>query len=61
MLQEELPEFVKALVNNNLIVSAFHNHWNFTNPTILYVHFQSVESPSSFEHKFVKASHVLNN
>lgn len=61
VLQEELPEFVKALVNNNLIVSAIHNHWIFTNPTILYVHFQSVESPLSFAHKFAKVFQVLNH
>ncbi|WP_391121523.1 DUF1259 domain-containing protein [Psychrobacillus sp. L3] len=61
VLQEELPEFVQALVNNNLIVSAIHNHWIFTNPTILYVHFQSVEPPLSFAHKFVKAFQLLNH
>ena len=36
VLQEELPVFVHALVKNGLIVSAIHNHWIFTNPSILY-------------------------
>lgn len=57
--QEELPAFVRALVKNNLIVSAIHNHWIFTNPTILYVHFQSVESPLTFAKKFAEAYRLL--
>lgn len=61
VLQEELPPFVSALVRNNLIVSAIHNHWIFTNPTILYVHFQSVESPLAFARKFAEAFSVLRN
>ncbi|WP_144512085.1 DUF1259 domain-containing protein [Bacillus sp. FJAT-22090] len=61
VLQEELPSFVTALVKNNLIVSAIHNHWIFTNPTILYVHFQSVESPLSFARKSAEAFKVLKH
>lgn len=48
VLQEELPLFIHQLVKNNLIVSSIHNKWIFTNPFILYVHFQSVEPPLSF-------------
>ncbi|MFJ7971296.1 DUF1259 domain-containing protein [Psychrobacillus sp. NPDC096389] len=59
VLQEELPLFVDALTKNGLIVSAIHNHWIFTNPIILYVHFQSVEPPLSFAHKFSEAFSVL--
>ncbi|MGE7623843.1 DUF1259 domain-containing protein [Viridibacillus sp. NPDC096237] len=61
VLQEELPLFVNALVRNNLIVSAIHNHWIFMNPTILYVHFQSVEPPLSFANKFSDAFKVLRH
>ena len=57
--QEELPTFVRALVKYNLIVSAIHNHWIFTDPIILYVHFQSVESPLTFAQKFAEAFKVL--
>lgn len=60
VLQEELPEFVRILVKNNLIVSAIHNHWTFMNPPILYVHFQSIEPPLSFAKKFKEAFHVLH-
>lgn len=59
VLQEELPEFVKTLAKNNVIISAIHNHWVFTNPTILYVHFQSVEPPLSFANKAAQALNTL--
>ncbi|TQR10930.1 DUF1259 domain-containing protein [Psychrobacillus soli] len=61
VLQEELPSFVSALVRNILIVSAIHNHWIFTNPTILYVHFQSVEPPLTFARKFADSFSVLRH
>ncbi|MBS4207490.1 DUF1259 domain-containing protein [Bacillus sp. FJAT-50079] len=59
VLQDELPLFITILVKNHLIVSAVHNHWIFTNPTILYVHFQSVEPPLSFAQKVAEALKVL--
>lgn len=59
VLQEELPSFVGVLVQNKLIVSAIHNHWIYTDPIILYVHFQSVESPLTFAQKFADAFKVL--
>ncbi|MEI4771666.1 DUF1259 domain-containing protein [Psychrobacillus sp. FJAT-51614] len=43
------------------MVSAIQNHWIFTNPTILYAHFQSVESPLSFAQKFAEAFKVLKH
>lgn len=61
VLQEELPGFIYALTRNGLIVSAIHNHWVFTNPTILYVHVQSVEPPLSFARKFAEAFSVLKH
>ena len=59
VLENELPPFVNELVKNNIIISAIHNHWLFTNPTILYVHFQSVEPPLSFAQKTAKAFRTL--
>ncbi|MGE7985549.1 DUF1259 domain-containing protein [Lysinibacillus fusiformis] len=61
VLQDELQPFVSVLIKNNLIVSAIHNHWIFTDPTILYVHFQSIESPLTFAQKFAQAFSVLKN
>ncbi|MFE6169746.1 DUF1259 domain-containing protein [Viridibacillus arvi] len=61
VLDSELTPFVNILVKNGLIVSAIHNHWIFTNPNILYVHFQSVESPLSFARKTAEAFTVLSH
>lgn len=60
LLEEELTPFVDVLIRNRLIVSAIHNHWVFTKPNILYVHFQSVEPPLAFAHKVSQAFKVLN-
>jgi Domain of Unknown Function (DUF1259) len=59
VLEEEIPAFTKILIQNGIIVSAIHNHWLFTKPVILYVHFQSVEPPLQFAHKAAQAFKVL--
>ena len=61
VLEEELPLLVHELVKNHIIISAIHNHWVFTQPTILYVHFQSVEPPLSFAHKAAQAFNTLTD
>ncbi|WP_173916780.1 DUF1259 domain-containing protein [Halobacillus sp. Marseille-Q1614] len=55
LLEEEVPYFANILIKNGIIISALHNHWLYTNPTILYIHFQSVEPPLSFAHKVAEA------
>ncbi|RXZ02709.1 DUF1259 domain-containing protein [Fictibacillus sp. S7] len=59
VLEEEIPEFTRQLVNKGFIISALHNHWLFTKPTILYIHFQSVEPPLTFAKKAAEALAVL--
>ncbi|WP_082234477.1 DUF1259 domain-containing protein [Halobacillus massiliensis] len=59
LLEEEIPIFIKVLVKNGIIISALHNHWLFTNPVILYLHFQSVEPPLDFAYKTAEALHTL--
>ena len=59
LLEEELTPFVHVLVRNHLIISAIHNHWVFTKPTILYVHFQSVEPPLNFAKKVSQAFYAI--
>lgn len=59
VLEEEIPKFTKRLVNKGFIISALHNHWLFTHPTILYIHFQSVEPPLAFAQKAAEALAVL--
>ncbi|MFD1040662.1 DUF1259 domain-containing protein [Virgibacillus byunsanensis] len=60
ILEEEIPLFISILVRNGIIISALHNHWLYTEPTILYLHFQSVEPPLTFARKVAEAFSVLN-
>ncbi|HCX47970.1 MAG TPA: methyltransferase [Bacillus sp. (in: Bacteria)] len=59
ILEEEIPAFTNILLRNGIIVSALHNHWLFTKPNILYIHFQSVEPPLNFARKVAEAFKVL--
>ncbi|MCK6258207.1 DUF1259 domain-containing protein [Fictibacillus sp. KIGAM418] len=59
LLEEEVPLFTSILVKNKIIISALHNHWMYTKPSILYLHFQSVESPLTFAHKMSEAFRAL--
>ncbi|UOQ45134.1 DUF1259 domain-containing protein [Halobacillus salinarum] len=61
ILQEEIPSFTQAAVQQGLIISALHNHWIFITPFILYIHLQSVEPPLSFAKKLRYAlSHLTS-
>nr|WP_235062669.1 DUF1259 domain-containing protein [Thalassobacillus devorans] len=59
ILEEEVYPFLSVLQKNGILVSALHNHWLFAEPTILYLHFQSVEPPLSFAHKVAEALRVF--
>ncbi len=48
VLQSEIPVFMHVLKQQGVIVSALHNHWLYMNPTIMYIHIQSVEPPLEF-------------
>ncbi|ASB86818.1 DUF1259 domain-containing protein [Bacillus sonorensis] len=58
-MAEEIPLFTKKLADQGLIISALHNHWIFTKPNLLYIHFQSVEPPLQFARKTAAALSVL--
>ncbi|WP_083270625.1 DUF1259 domain-containing protein [Bacillus marinisedimentorum] len=59
ILQEETQEFISKLREQDLIVTALHNHWLFENPRLLYIHWESVEPPLEFARKTAKAFKVL--
>ncbi|MFC4558168.1 DUF1259 domain-containing protein [Virgibacillus kekensis] len=59
LLPDEVPEYTKALGKNNLTISALHNHWLFAEPSIKYLHVQSVEKPEEFAQKLANANKVL--
>lgn len=61
LLEQEIPAFMQAVVQQGLIVSALHNHWLFTNPTIMYIHIQSVEPPVDFAQKMAYAFTLLSS
>lgn len=59
LLEEEIPGFMYQVVQRGIIVSALHNHWLYTNPTIMYMHLQSVEPPLNFATKIAHAFSAL--
>ncbi|MGX9135019.1 DUF1259 domain-containing protein [Rummeliibacillus sp. JY-2-4R] len=59
LLQEEANPFMARLREEGIIVTAFHNHWQFENPRLMYMHFESIEKPLTFAKKVRKALKVL--
>ncbi len=59
ILQEEVNPFITQLRMRGIEVTAFHNHWLFENPRLMYMHFKSVEPPLEFARKVAAASKVL--
>jgi len=51
LLQDEIQPVCNVLAKCNIPISALHNHWIYTNPTILYLHFQAVDYPLNFATK----------
>lgn len=60
VLQSEANSFIASLINSGITLGAFHNHWLYDNPRVMYVHFESVEPPLSFARKVAIALSVLN-
>lgn len=59
VLPEEIPEFSRASGQNDLTITALHNHWLFADPSIKYLHVQSVEEPGKFIKKLATSIKVL--
>jgi hypothetical protein len=59
ILQEELNDFISKLREHDIIVTAFHNHWLFENPRLMYIHFEKVENPVRFANEVDDALSVL--
>lgn len=53
ILQKEVNPMIDALQDRGIIVTAFHNHWLFEEPRLMYLHWENV-GMSPFE--FAKAS-----
>ncbi|MGE5561064.1 MAG: DUF1259 domain-containing protein [Chloroflexota bacterium] len=60
ILQREINRFISVLRQQNIIVTALHNHWLFDTPRLMYIHFESVEPPLVFARKVAKALATLD-
>jgi hypothetical protein len=61
ILQEELNPFIDRLREHNIIVTAFHNHWLFENPRLMYIHFEKIDNQVNFALDVRDALQVLTN
>ncbi|KAB2328750.1 DUF1259 domain-containing protein [Cytobacillus depressus] len=61
ILQEEIPAFVHSIVQQGIMISAMHKHWIFMEPSLLYLHIQSVEPPLNFATKVARTFQVLSS
>lgn len=59
ILQEEINDFITALRKHGILVTAFHNHWLFDEPRLMYIHFESIDNPLDFARKVADALSVL--
>ncbi len=57
LLQREVNPMLDALRKRGLIVTAFHNHWLFDQPRLMYMHWENVGmNPSDFARKSIEAA-----
>ncbi len=61
VLEEEIPRFMYSIIQQGLIVSALHNHWLYTKPSVMYIHIQSVEPPLNFAKKMAHSFSFLSS
>ncbi|MFT4412465.1 DUF1259 domain-containing protein [Fredinandcohnia humi] len=59
LLQEEANPFISRLRAHDIKVTAFHNHWLFDRPRLMYIHFESIDQPLTFAKKVSDALSVL--
>ena len=48
LLQKEANALMTALQRRGLIVTAFHNHWLFEKPRLMYMHWENIGDPFTF-------------
>jgi Domain of Unknown Function (DUF1259) len=57
LLQKEVNPMLDALQRRGLIVTAFHNHWLFEEPRLMYMHWENVGmDPFEFARKSFEAA-----
>lgn len=60
ILEDELNLFISKLREHHIIVTAFHNHWLFDNPKLMYIHFEKIDNPLQFARDVQDALGVLS-
>ncbi|WP_246140874.1 DUF1259 domain-containing protein [Bacillus marasmi] len=48
LLEEEFNPLASELRERNIIITAFHNHWLFDDPKLMYIHFVKIDNPIQF-------------
>ena len=61
ILEEELNPFISKLRKHDIIVTAFHNHWLFEKPRLMYIHFEKIDDPVRFAKDVRDALDVLTD
>lgn len=61
ILEDELNPFISKLREHNIIVTAFHNHWLFENPRLMYIHFEKIDEPIQFAKAVKDALQILTD
>lgn len=57
LLQKEVNPMLDALRKRGLIVTAFHNHWLFEEPRLMYMHWENVGmDPAGFARRSFEAA-----
>lgn len=56
ILQREINPFLTALRRRGITITAFHNHWLFENPRLMYMHWENVGDPFTFARKSFEAA-----
>jgi hypothetical protein len=59
VLPHEIGPVLAILGKHRIAVSAIHNHWVDTSPSILYLHFQTIDRPLAFAHKVSEIARLL--
>ena len=59
ILQDEINPFISELLEHDIIVTGFHNHWLFEDPRLMYIHFEKIEKPTRFAEEVKDALKVL--
>ncbi|WP_180994355.1 DUF1259 domain-containing protein [Bacillus sp. Marseille-P3661] len=59
LLEEEFNPLASKLREHGILITAFHNHWLFDNPKLMYIHFVKIDHPVQFAKDVRESFRVL--